>query len=92
MTFRPLQGADTTFSVLVEKPITPTAAQAHELIQLARSKGLILAVYQNRRWDSDFLTVQKLIREGTVRSGCSRLAWAGQALVPARARRWSSIH
>ncbi|EGO61704.1 hypothetical protein NEUTE1DRAFT_59165 [Neurospora tetrasperma FGSC 2508] len=52
--------------VLVEKPFVPTSAQAEELAALAAEKKRVLCVYQNRRWDSDFLTVQKLIREGTL--------------------------
>src|SRR5690606_24426297 len=38
---------------LVEKAFTTTAAEAQELTNLARQKGLKLCVYQNRRWDSD---------------------------------------
>lgn len=49
--------------VVVEKPFTPTSAEADELIQLAKEKELILAVHHNRRWDSDFLTVKKLLQE-----------------------------
>ncbi|KAL2135260.1 hypothetical protein VTI74DRAFT_9245 [Chaetomium olivicolor] len=52
--------------VLVEKPFVPTSAEADTLAALARSKGRVLCVYQNRRWDSDFLTVQRLMREGTL--------------------------
>jgi hypothetical protein len=52
--------------VLVEKPLCPTASQAQELVDLAKRQGVILSVYQNRRWDSDFLTVKKLLKEGTV--------------------------
>ncbi|KAG7289369.1 hypothetical protein NEMBOFW57_005736 [Staphylotrichum longicolle] len=52
--------------VLVEKPFVPTAAEADALADLARAKGRVLCVYQNRRWDSDFLTVQRLIGEGTL--------------------------
>ncbi|MBS4750211.1 NAD(P)-dependent oxidoreductase [Granulicatella sp. zg-ZJ] len=47
--------------VLVEKPFVKTAREAKELFQLAKEKGLILECYQNRRFDSDFLTVQKVI-------------------------------
>ena len=47
--------------VVVEKPFTVTSEQAGELIELARQQNKILTVYQNRRWDSDFKTVQKLI-------------------------------
>lgn len=52
--------------VLVEKPFVPTAAEADELVTLARQKNRVICVYQNRRWDSDFLTVQKLLRDGTL--------------------------
>lgn len=46
---------------LVEKPFMETSAQAREIFELAESKGLIVQAYQNRRFDSDFLTVQKVI-------------------------------
>lgn len=49
---------------LVEKAFTSTAAEAEELKGLAESKGLILCVYQNRRWDSDFLTVKQVVEQG----------------------------
>lgn len=48
-------------NVLVEKPFTQTVAQAQELFDLAKQKGLFIQAYQNRRFDSDFLTVQKVI-------------------------------
>ncbi|CAE6423893.1 putative oxidoreductase C115.03 [Rhizoctonia solani AG-1 IB] len=50
--------------VLLEKPITPTYAEAKELDSLAKSQGVVLSAFQNRRWDSDFLTLKKLISEG----------------------------
>ncbi len=46
---------------LVEKAFTTTVAEARELGKLAKEKGLKLAVFQNRRWDSDFKTVKKII-------------------------------
>lgn len=49
--------------VIVEKPFTTTQDQADELIALADSKGLMLSVYQNRRWDADFLTVKDVIQK-----------------------------
>jgi len=49
---------------LVEKPFTQTSAEAKSLFELAKSKNLILQCYQNRRFDSDFLTVQKVIESG----------------------------
>lgn len=48
---------------IVEKAFTTTVAQAQELLALAKEKGLKLAVFQNRRWDSDFKTVQKIISD-----------------------------
>jgi len=52
--------------VVVEKPLTQTVEQADELIALAKVRGLVLTVYQNRRWDGDFLTVKKLLEEGAL--------------------------
>lgn len=46
---------------IVEKPFTDTYHHAKELFDLAKEKNLILQCYQNRRFDSDFLTVQKVI-------------------------------
>ncbi|MEU6575852.1 Gfo/Idh/MocA family oxidoreductase [Streptomyces sp. NPDC046805] len=50
--------------VVVDKPIAGAAAEARELAALAEARGLLLSVFQNRRWDNDFLTLQKLITEG----------------------------
>lgn len=49
---------------IVEKPFTATVAQAQELIDLAKAKGVKLAVFQNRRYDSDLRTVKKILKEG----------------------------
>ncbi|EHI99195.1 oxidoreductase domain protein [Clostridium sp. DL-VIII] len=49
---------------LVEKPFMESSEQAKEIFALAKEKGLIVQSYQNRRFDSDFLTVQKVIGEG----------------------------
>lgn len=50
--------------VLIDKPITVTSAETDDLIAIAKSKGKLLTTYQNRRWDSDFKTVQKVIGSG----------------------------
>lgn len=50
--------------VVVEKPITQRSAEAEKLVKLAKECGLIFTVFQNRRWDSDFRTVQKVMAEG----------------------------
>ena len=48
---------------IVEKAFTTTVAQAQELAAIAKEKKVKLAVFQNRRWDSDFKTVQKIISD-----------------------------
>ncbi|MET9829860.1 Gfo/Idh/MocA family oxidoreductase [Streptomyces sp. NPDC006385] len=50
--------------VVVDKPIAGTAAEARDLAALAEERGLLLSVFQNRRWDNDFLTLRKLLAEG----------------------------
>lgn len=51
---------------IVEKAFTTTVAQAQELADLAKEKGLKLSVFQNRRWDSDFKTVKKVVSENVL--------------------------
>lgn len=50
--------------VVVEKPFTVTSTQAQQLIDLAQARNRVLSVYHNRRWDGDFLTVQRLLAGG----------------------------
>ncbi len=50
--------------VVVEKAFTTTLSEAIELTELAKAKNKKISVFQNRRWDSDFKTVQKIISEG----------------------------
>jgi len=47
--------------VLVEKAFTSTSQQAKELLFLAVERELVCAPYQNRRYDADFLTLQKVL-------------------------------
>ncbi|MDX2606321.1 Gfo/Idh/MocA family oxidoreductase [Streptomyces caniscabiei] len=51
-------------AVVVDKPVAGTAAEARELAALAESRGLLLSVFQNRRWDNDFLTLRALLADG----------------------------
>lgn len=50
--------------VVIDKPFALTSAEARALI--LRARGRLLSVFHNRRWDGDFLTVKKLMREGTL--------------------------
>ncbi|CAF9937475.1 MAG: hypothetical protein ALECFALPRED_007263 [Alectoria fallacina] len=47
--------------VIIEKPFTPSSKEASELIAIAKKHDRLLTVYQNRRWDTDFLTLSKLL-------------------------------
>jgi scyllo-inositol 2-dehydrogenase (NADP+) len=51
-------------NVLVEKPMTATAPEAEALLALAQKTGCHLFVFQNRRFDSDFMTVQQVLQQG----------------------------
>ncbi|MEE1827505.1 Gfo/Idh/MocA family oxidoreductase [Streptomyces sp. BE20] len=53
-------------ATVVDKPLAATAAEALELCKLAESHGTLLTVFQNRRWDGDFLTAARLVREGAL--------------------------
>jgi scyllo-inositol 2-dehydrogenase (NADP+) len=50
--------------IVVEKPFTATVFQAEELIALAKKVNKKISVYQNRRYDSDYKTVKKILDEG----------------------------
>lgn len=51
-------------AVVVDKPLAVSAAEGRELVERAAELGLLLSVFQNRRWDGDFRTVAALVREG----------------------------
>lgn len=50
--------------VVVDKPFTLFVHEAKTLTALAKEKGVVLSVFHNRRWDSDFLTLQKTLAQG----------------------------
>jgi predicted dehydrogenase len=52
--------------VVIDKPMTPTMAEAEELVDLAKKLGRLVTVYQDRRWDGAFLTAKKLIESGAL--------------------------
>ena len=52
--------------VVVEKPVAVTAAPARELAGLAADHGVLLVPFLNRRWDSDHLTLRRLLRDGAL--------------------------
>ncbi len=52
--------------VVVDKPFTVTLAEARHLARVARETGRLLSVFQNRRWDSDFLAVRAVLASGAI--------------------------
>jgi predicted dehydrogenase len=52
--------------VVVDKPFTLDMKEARDLIALADEKQLLLSVFHNRRWDSDFLGIKQIIAQGTL--------------------------
>jgi predicted dehydrogenase len=52
--------------VVVEKPMAVTAAEAEALVERADRSSVLLTVFQNRRWDTDQLTLRRLIEEGAL--------------------------
>lgn len=64
------------FAAVVDKPFVVDSADGERLIDIARKEGRLLSVFQNRRWDGDFLTIRKLLDGGalgTVRRFESRM-------------------
>ncbi|KAJ5620925.1 hypothetical protein N7510_004909 [Penicillium lagena] len=52
--------------VVVEKPFMTTSADADEIIELAKAQGKVLTVFHNRRFDSDFRTLEDLVKKGAL--------------------------
>ncbi|HEX2985499.1 MAG TPA: Gfo/Idh/MocA family oxidoreductase [Caproiciproducens sp.] len=53
-------------NVICEKPVTICSADLKEIIKTAKETGRLFSVHQNRRWDRDFLTVKKVLEDGTI--------------------------
>jgi predicted dehydrogenase len=53
-------------NVVVDKPAAVTSTEIAQLMEVASAKGVLLVPFHNRRWDSDFQTIQKLLHEGTL--------------------------
>jgi len=57
---------DAGCAVVIDKPFAASVAEAEELVAAAERTGRPLFVFQNRRWDSDFLTVKRLVSGGVL--------------------------
>ena len=60
------EALDLGLHVVVDKPFALTAADARELVDHAAGVGRVITPYQNRRWDSDLLTLRRLIADGAL--------------------------
>ncbi|MBP2477422.1 putative dehydrogenase [Crossiella equi] len=58
-----LRAIEAGIPVVVDKPFAPSAEQARQLAERAAAAGVPLTVFQNRRWDNDFLTVRGLLEQ-----------------------------
>lgn len=63
-----LRALERGVNVVADKPFAPDAQIAKELIAAAKDAGKLLTVYQNRRWDSDFLTLRRVVESGELGS------------------------
>jgi predicted dehydrogenase len=61
-----LAAIDAGLAVVMDKPVAPTAADGERLAAAARGRGVPFTVFQNRRWDADFLTLRRLLDEGAL--------------------------
>jgi predicted dehydrogenase len=61
-----MRAIEAGLAVVVDKPLAPSSADARELIGAAESGGTPLSVFHNRRWDSDQLTLRRLIADGSL--------------------------
>jgi predicted dehydrogenase len=52
--------------VVVDKPLTPTLAEAVDLVKFAEERKRLISVYQNRRYDGDFQAVLQLAASGSL--------------------------
>jgi len=52
--------------VVVDKPFATTLKEAAELVELARERGRLITVYQNRRYDGDFQVIRQIVADGTL--------------------------
>ena len=59
-----LAAVEAGLPVVVDKPFAASSADAERVVAAAERAGVLLTVFQNRRWDGDFLTVRRLVEQG----------------------------
>jgi scyllo-inositol 2-dehydrogenase (NADP+) len=61
-----LAAVDAGLHLVVDKPLAASVADARRLADAAASRGVVASVFHNRRWDGDFLTLRRLVSEGSL--------------------------
>jgi predicted dehydrogenase len=61
-----LAAVDAGLHVVVDKPLAASVADAQRLADAVEARGLVASVFHNRRWDGDFLTLQRLVSDGSL--------------------------
>jgi len=61
-----LRAVEAKRAVVVDKPVAVSSADARRLADAARRHGVMASVFQNRRWDGDFMTVRRLLAENAL--------------------------
>ena len=61
-----LAAIDAGLHVVVDKPLAPSVKEARDVVSTAQRRGVILGVFQNRRWDGDFQTLRRLLADGAL--------------------------
>ncbi|MEQ9208576.1 MAG: oxidoreductase [Pseudomonadales bacterium] len=76
--------------VVLEKPMVTSSNEATALIELTQTKSAIFSVFQNRRWDGDFQTLQSLIEQGDLGDiRCFESRW--DRFRPNATQRWREL-
>lgn len=82
-----LKALESGLAAVVDKPFAHSAQAAADLIAAAKSRGLVLSVFQNRRWDGDFLTLRRLVEQGAFGT-VSRFESRMESYKPVVAKEW----
>ncbi len=62
-------------NVMCEKPATLNTAEAEEVVAVAEEMGRFYTIHQNRRWDTDYLLVKKVLEEGAIGNYTTINSW-----------------
>jgi scyllo-inositol 2-dehydrogenase (NADP+) len=61
-----LGAVDAGLHVVVDKPLAPSRSEGERVAEAAEARGVVASVFHNRRWDGDFLTLRRLLSEGSL--------------------------